>query len=218
MMIQLRLLKRQDAISMIMQLFRPKYDTVQIKTVLSGDEMDTFVFALGEKRTMAKLSNEMSDLSLYCSERKNGEKFGLPPNFTVFSELPEVSFSLIDSRISMLIAKYHDCVDYVHVSDHKAIASEQSISDLKPLLLLVFYVVEKVRRFRLTRDESFLKTTHAQRQEAAQIRREERARERKEKLLAEEDPERQRKLEKLELKREMKKKQPRMKQLKIKAS
>ena len=78
-----------------------------------------------------------------------------------------------------------------------------------------------------------MKTTHAQRAEAAAARREEKIRERKQRLMEEEDPEKQRRLEvglpvcfgtvifptqKIEQKREAKKKQPRMKQLKVKSS
>lgn len=43
--------------------------------------------------------------------------------------------------------------------------------------------------------EVFMKTTHQARQEAAQARKEEKTRERKQRLLEEEDPEKQRKLE-----------------------
>ena len=44
-------------------------------------------------------------------------------------------------------------------------------------------------------EENFLKQTHAQRQEAAQTRREEKKRAEKERIMNEEDPERQRRLE-----------------------
>lgn len=95
---------------------------------------------------------------------------------------------------------------------------------------MVFYLIEKVRRFRLSREgknkanknrqkleELFLKATHSQRQEAAQAKREEKKRAEKEKILNEEDPERQRKWEEREHRREMKKKTSKMKQIKIKA-
>jgi hypothetical protein len=101
---------------------------------------------------------------------------------------------------------------------------------MKPLLQLVFYSIDKVKRFRLSREgklkaernrqrveEMFLKTTHAQRQEVAQLKREERRRVEKEKMLNEEDPEKQRKWEEKEYKRELKRKTPKMKQLKVKA-
>lgn len=108
-------------------------------------------------------------------------------------------------------------------------ASERQIEAMHPLMGLVFHLLEKMKRFRLSREAKakadknrqrieaeFLKMTHAQRQEAAQQRREEKVRERKERILAEEDPDKQRKLEEVERKREMKEKRPRMKQLKIK--
>lgn len=105
-------------------------------------------------------------------------------------------------------------------------------------------MIERIRRYRLSKEgknkadkkrqsvkENFLKTTHFQRQEAAQVfilnlnlflvyffkaRREEKTRERKQRVLEEEDPEKQRRLEKLEQKREQKLRQPKMKQIKIK--
>jgi len=62
-----------------------------------------------------------------------------------------------------------------------------------------------------------MKTTHAARAEAAAVRREEKKRQEKERILLEDDPEKQRKWEDRELKRQMKKKAPKMKQLKVKA-
>uniref|UniRef100_A0A915MJI1 PAT complex subunit CCDC47 n=1 Tax=Meloidogyne javanica TaxID=6303 RepID=A0A915MJI1_MELJA len=104
---------------------------------------------------------------------------------------------------------------------------DTSIDEL--LLNFTFYILERVKNYRLSKEgkiradrkrqnvqENFLKMTHQQRQEAAQIRREEKTRERKQKVMEEEDPDRQRRLEKLEQKRDAKAKQPRIKQFKIK--
>ncbi|KHJ49036.1 hypothetical protein D918_00154 [Trichuris suis] len=261
MLAQLKLIKRQDLSSVLIGLFRPRFDTVSIKFTLCPEEMDPYVFAVGQRRSLVKVVAESSDLSMYCSEKKSAEKLGLPSNFTVYSELGEVAAIIVDPKFTAAVAKYPGCIDYLHISDQyvaskpnesetatkppvtskvvifvlnvpgKLNATEKDVLCLKPLLPLAFHIFEKARRFRLSREakqkaeknrqcvqESFLKTTHAQRQEAAQQRREERARERKERLLAEEDPEKQRRLEKLELKKERKKMQPRVKQLKIKAT
>ncbi|KRZ14252.1 Coiled-coil domain-containing protein 47 [Trichinella zimbabwensis] len=258
--IHLKLIKRQDLLSLIFYIIRPKFDIIEIKIILNPEEMDPFVFALGTKRSAIKNAKEIMDLNLYCSEKKNVEKLGLPSSYVLHSEIGEVTTGLLDSKMVSALCKYKDVVDYIHISDQfvgikpiemenmakppetaKVVmiclnipgqlrATEEDVCTLQPLMIFIFHVLEKVRRFRLTREgkqkadknrqyveESFLKTTHAQRQEAAQQRREERARERKERLMAEEDPERQRKLEKQELKRELKKKQPRVKQIKIKA-
>ncbi|CAG2061218.1 unnamed protein product [Timema podura] len=106
----------------------------------------------------------------------------------------------------------------------------QTMEDMKPLLQLVFYFMEKLRRFRLSKEakskadknrlrveEAFLKTTHAARAEAAAARREEKKRQEKERILLEDDPDKQRKWEDREMKRQIKKKAPKMKQLKVKA-
>ncbi|CDW54897.1 DUF1682 domain containing protein [Trichuris trichiura] len=264
MLAQLKLIKRQDLSSVLIGFFRPRYDTVSIKFTLCPEEMDPYVFAVGQRRSLVKVVADSSDLvvpSMYCSEKKSAEKLGLPSNFTVYSELGEVAANIVDPKFTAAVAKYPGCIDYLHISDQyvaskpnesesttkppvtskvvilvlnvpgRLNATEKDVLCLKPLLPLAFHIFEKARRFRLSREakqkaeknrqcvqESFLKTTHAQRQEAAQQRREERARERKERLLAEEDPEKQRRLEKLELKKERKKMQPRVKQLKIKAT
>uniref|UniRef100_A0A8D3DNX5 PAT complex subunit CCDC47 n=1 Tax=Scophthalmus maximus TaxID=52904 RepID=A0A8D3DNX5_SCOMX len=79
---------------------------------------------------------------------------------------------------------------------------------------------QKADRNRARVEENFLKQTHAQRQEAAQTRREEKKRAEKERIMNEEDPERQRRLEEAAQRRDQKKiekKQMKMKQIKVKA-
>uniref|UniRef100_A0A8C2RVJ3 PAT complex subunit CCDC47 n=1 Tax=Capra hircus TaxID=9925 RepID=A0A8C2RVJ3_CAPHI len=79
---------------------------------------------------------------------------------------------------------------------------------LLPLMNMVIYSIDKAKKFRLNREgkqkadknrarveENFLKLTHVQRQEAAQSRREEKKRAEKERIMNEEDPEKQRRLE-----------------------
>lgn len=101
---------------------------------------------------------------------------------------------------------------------------------MKPLLQMLFYLVDKLKRLRLSREKKaksdrnrqkveklFLQSTHLQRQEAAQLKREEKRRLEKERMLQEMDPDKQRKWEEREHKREMKRKVPKMKQLKVKA-
>ena len=107
---------------------------------------------------------------------------------------------------------------------------QESLDQMLPLMLMVFYVIDKVKRFRLSKEgklkadknrarveEAFLKTTHAARAEAAAARREEKRRQEKERIMQEDDPEKQRKWEEKDMKRQMKKKAPKMKQLKVKA-
>ncbi|CAF4598827.1 unnamed protein product [Rotaria sp. Silwood2] len=98
-------------------------------------------------------------------------------------------------------------------------------------LRFVLHVIDRVGSFRLTSKESkmkaiknrqrieeqFLKGVNLQRQEQAQQRREEQRRVEKEKIMQSDDPELQRKWEEKEHKREMKRRQPKMKQMKVKA-
>jgi HD superfamily phosphohydrolase len=104
------------------------------------------------------------------------------------------------------------------------------MEEMKPMLILVFYMLERLKRLRLSKEaknkadknrqrveEEFLKTTHIARAEAAALRREEKRAKEKERVMADDDPEKQRRWEKKEQKRQAKKQAPKMKQLSIKA-
>jgi len=260
MLVQLKLIKRQDLITVISQLIRPKSDHVAIRIEFEPNEMDTFVAAVGQRKPVARLAKEMTDLSIFTTEKKNAKEMGLPASFSVYSEISEATSAMLDPKVISMLTKYESMVEYLHFSDQysgikpqegdtvtkvpevssvivlgydipgRMSAGEKDIQETKPLMQLLFHCMEKARRFRLSREakakaeknrqqaqESFLKTTHAQRAQAAADRREEKIRDRKQRVMEEEDPEKQRRLEKMEQKREAKRKQPRMKQLKVKS-
>lgn len=180
----------------------------------------------------------------------------MPSGFSVLSEIPEASSAMLDSRVTAALDKWGHLIDYIYVSDQHngAIPQEDSSAQLKlpdvkqyllfgfnlpkandiesakPLLVLVFYMLEKIRRYRLSKEgknkadknrqrveDEFLKSTHSARAEAAAVRREEKRKQEKDKILAEEDPEKQRRWEKKEQKRQAKRSAPKMKQLSVKA-
>lgn len=197
---------------------------------------------------------------MFCPERKPGDRSGLPSNFNVMSEIPEATSAMLDSRLIAVFNKYTDLIDYIHFSDQysgtkqpddgqalklpdtqkvlmfgfnipvKGRPVQEAMEMLKPLMVMVFYCMERVKKYRLSKEgkmkadknrqrveEAFLKSTHVQRAEAAAARREERRKAEKERILAEADPEKQRRWEEKEQKRQLKKKAPKMKQLKVKA-
>ncbi|RZF47245.1 hypothetical protein LSTR_LSTR004954 [Laodelphax striatellus] len=260
MLVELKFIKRQDLVAVLAQLMRPAQDQIHVRVDMSKDDMDTFVFCIASKKTAARLAKDMADLSVYCPERRSGEKFGLPASFSLLSEMAEVSSAMLDSKVVSTITKYADLIDYIHFSDQfsgpkqpedttltklpdtkkallfgfnvpvKGKSATEAMEHIRPLMQLVFYCMEKVKRYRMGKEaknkadknrlrveEAFLKTTHAARAEAAAARREEKKRLEKERILQEDDPEKQRKWEEREMKRQMKKKAPKMKQLKVKA-
>lgn len=193
----------------------------------------------------------------YCIlVNKPEDKYNVPSGFSVLSEIPEASAAVLDSRVVAAITKYAHLIDYIHISDQFSGAVQQEdpsvlkqpevkrvlqcgfnlppgsndMAAATPLLVLVFYILERVKRFRLSKEgkakadknrlrveDEFLKSTHVARAEAAALRRDEKRKQEKEKVLAEDDPEKQRRWEQKEQKRQEKKKQPKMKQLSIKA-
>lgn len=265
MLIQLKFLKRQDLLNVLARMMRPAGDQVQIKVTLNEEDMDTFVFAVGNKKTMARLQKEMQDLSEFCSDKpKSGAKYGIPDSLAILTEMGEVTDGVMDSKMVHYITNHADKIESIHFSDQfsgpKVMQEEgqplklpetkktllftfnvpgmgntspKDMDSLLPLMNMVIYSIDKVKKLRLNREgkqkadrnrarveENFLKQTHAQRQEAAQTRREEKKRAEKERIMSEEDPERQRRLEEAAQRREQKKiekKQMKMKQIKVKA-
>lgn len=103
-------------------------------------------------------------------------------------------------------------------------------SDATELILFSLSLLDRLRRFKLARDgkqkseknrqkitDILQKTALSQRQEAAQLKKDELRRLEKERIYNEDDPAKQRKWEKKEAKREQKKNKMRVKQLKVKS-
>uniref|UniRef100_A0A1L8DNQ9 PAT complex subunit CCDC47 n=3 Tax=Nyssomyia neivai TaxID=330878 RepID=A0A1L8DNQ9_9DIPT len=257
MLVELKMIKRQDLVAIIAGLVRPAIDQVHIKIEMSRDVMDTFVFCVATKKSATKMFKEQSDLSKFCTlVSKSEDKYKVPVGFSVLSELPEASTGMLDTVLIAALTKYAPLIEYLHISDQFCGVVQQEDPgnlkqpdvkrmlmagfnmplnvdmevSMKPLLILIFYLMERLKRFRLSKEakakaeknrarveEQFLKNTHAARAEAAAQRREEKRKQEKERVMAEDDPEKQRRWEKKEQKRQAKKKAPKMKQLSIKA-
>lgn len=257
MLVELKLIRRQDLVAIISDMMKPSQDQLHIKIELSPDIMDPFVFCVGTKRTALKFFKEMYDLSKYCILVNNPEsKYNVPSGFSVLSEIPEASSAMLDSRVTAMLSKYSHLIDYIYISDqHNGVITQEDTSQqlkmpevkrqlllgfnlpkandmesAKPLMVLVFYLLEKIKRYRLSKEgqqkadknrarveDEFMKSTHAARAEAAALRREEKRKLEKERVMAEDDPEKQRRWEKKEQKRQQKRNQPKMKQLSVKA-
>ncbi|XP_048868822.1 PAT complex subunit CCDC47 [Brienomyrus brachyistius] len=265
MLVQMKFLKRQDLLNVLARMMRPMCDQVQVKVMLNDEDMDTFVFAVGTKKAMARIQKEMQDLSEFCGDKpKSGAKYGLPEHLVILSEMGEVTDGMLDTKMVHFLANNADKIESVHFSDQFSGAklvqeegqplkmpesrktllftfnvpgmgnvSPRDMESLFPLMDMVIYSIDKVKKFRLNREgkqkaeknrarveENFLKLTHTQRQEAAQTRREEKKRAEKERIMNEEDPDRQRRLEEASQRREqkkMEKKMMKMKQIKVKA-
>lgn len=279
MLVELRMMKRQDLISIVAGLMKPTQDQVHIKVELSKDAVDTFVFCVAAKKTATKFFKDLSDLvrksnvffrrsiqlfhlffcifqSKFCLlVNKPEEKYNVPIGFSVLSEIPEATSAVLDSKMVAALNKYGHLIDFIQISDQYCGPIQQEdpnqlkqsevkrmlicgfnlpqnvdMETTKPLMNLVFYLMERLKRYRLSKEaknkadknrqrveEQFLKNTHAARAEAAAQRREDKRKQEKDKVMADDDPEKQRRWEKKEQKRQLKKKTPKVKQLSIKA-
>jgi len=256
MLVELKMIKRQDLVSLVAGLMRQQQDQVHIKIDISPGVMDTFVFCVGTKKTVTKAFKEYNDLNKFCTlVSKPEERFRLPNGFSLLSEIPEATTIMLEFKTLLAITKYNHLVDYIHISDQFSGPIQQDDpntlkqpetkpvllagfnmpkdGDMKPLahlMAVIFYKLDQLKTYRMSREgkskaeknrlrveEEFLKSTHAARAEAAALRREEKRKQEKERVMAEDDPEKQRRWELKEQKRQAKKKAPKMKRLAVKS-
>ncbi|KAI9586485.1 coiled-coil domain-containing protein 47 [Glossina fuscipes] len=256
MLVELKMIKRQDVVSLMAGLMRPQQDQIHIKIDLTRGVMDTFVFFVGTKRTVTKVFKEYSDLSKYCTQVSKPEiRYNVPNGLSVLSEIPEATAAILENRVIITLTKYQQYIDYLHISDQFSgpvqqedantlkqpdtkpilwagfnLPREGNMEAVKPLFILIFYLMERLKTYRMSKEgkqkaernrlrveEEFLKSTHAARAEAAAQRREEKRKQEKERVMAEDDPEKQRRWEMKEQKRQAKKKAPKMKRLAVKS-
>lgn len=67
MLVELKMIKRQDLVAIIADIMRPSLDQIHFKVEISKDAMDSFVFCVAAKRTGSRLFKELADLvSYFC--------------------------------------------------------------------------------------------------------------------------------------------------------
>eukprot|EP00794_Sanderia_malayensis_P003449 gene3449-3945_t len=260
MLVELKLLKRHDLVSVMSNMLKPKSEVVKVTVYMDDEDMESFVFAVSQKKNSTKMQRDYQDLNFFCSERKSGEKYGLPSSYTVMSETQDIAQHILSTQVCKAITMYESCFESMHFSDQYVGQKKEEVeeegaakpkkakkvlifefkvsgsgrtkaSDMvatEPLMRMVLHCIDRIKSFKLSREarakvdkkrreaeESLLKLSHGQRQEAAMTRREEKLRAEKEKMMSEEDPDKQRRLEEKVLKSDMKKRGPKMKQMKV---
>lgn len=120
--------------------------------------------------------------SVFCPERKPGDRVSLPSSFSIMSEISEATSAMLDSRLVAVFNKYTELIDYIHFSDQysgvkqpedgqalklpdtqkvlmfgfnipsKGRGVNDAMEMLKPLMVMVFYCVEKVKKYRLSKE------------------------------------------------------------------
>ena len=93
-------------------MFRPTKDVFRCTVELAKEDMDSIIFAVANKKAAAKISKEFNDLIHYFPDKKPGEKFGLPNQFQVMSELSETISSALDSKTLSVINK---CAPFIEL-------------------------------------------------------------------------------------------------------
>ncbi|VUZ44439.1 unnamed protein product, partial [Hymenolepis diminuta] len=108
MLIQIRLAPRQDlCLGLMHYLARPKTgplsvssDRLMIKIVLDDGELDSWVFAVGVKKSLSVMVKDHFDLATFPLDRKGVKYAGLPEGMVVLSEIPEVTSAILNTTVS----------------------------------------------------------------------------------------------------------------------
>lgn len=114
----------------------------------------------------------------FCiSVAKPDEKYNLPAGYSLLSEIPEASAAILDSRLLAMLNKYPN-IESIHISDVFTgpqdteqqqlkqpetkkmlivsffIPEKSDMEEMHQLLQLVIYLIEKLKRYRLSREVS----------------------------------------------------------------
>ncbi|VDM23960.1 unnamed protein product [Hydatigera taeniaeformis] len=193
MMVELRLMKRQDLPSLLLYwLHRPKSgvsaasiasdDRVVVKVVLEDGEMDTWVMAVGVKRSITALTKDHFDLATYPVDRRGQRFSGLPEGMIVLSEIGEATAAILNQTVLKVINDHQSAIEYIYISDQysgpkasmedlkppkpedvqkvlifsficeKLGLDEKDVDGMRPLFNFVFYLIEKTRKLRLGKE------------------------------------------------------------------
>jgi len=138
MLVELRLLKRQDLVGVVSNIMKPAHDQVHVRVDLSPEDMDSFIFCLAAKKSSGRLVKELADLSTYCPERRPADKYlsgaGVAPgSYQLMTEVPEVAQAMLDTKVVSVIKKFPEVIDTIHFSDQYTGAKPQE--DQQPMEL-----------------------------------------------------------------------------------
>uniref|UniRef100_W8BR42 PAT complex subunit CCDC47 n=1 Tax=Ceratitis capitata TaxID=7213 RepID=W8BR42_CERCA len=181
MLVELKMIKRQDLVALISGLIRPQQDQVHIKVEMTRGVMDSFVFCVGSRKTITKVFKEYADLNKYCSlVSKPEDRYKVPAGFSVLSEIPEATSAMLEARIITALNKYQRYIDYIHISDQFSGPIQQEDANnlkqpetkcmlmagfnmpksvdmeaIKPLLILIFYLMERLKVYRMSKEVKY---------------------------------------------------------------
>ncbi|KAM7448211.1 Coiled-coil domain-containing protein 47 [Porites harrisoni] len=117
MLVEIKLQKRQDLVSVMSYLVKPAKDTVTVTVHMTEEEMDNFVFAVLPKKTAAKMQKELQDLTFFCPDKRSGAKYDLPASYVVLSESSDAANAILSQQVTRAISGGEDIFESLIFSD-----------------------------------------------------------------------------------------------------
>jgi len=196
MVVELRLLKRQDLLSVGLGLVRAGADEAVVRLQLEAAEAGVLCVAA---RRHAKRAREMTDITTYAGGERKGflpvKQYGeLASKFSVWAELPEAAQALLSSpRLLAVLPKYLHALNYLHISDQYtgvplpdadaaaprpagqkvlllSVALTEDAECLRQTLLMALALADRLATFRLSKESKAKAARHRARTAEAQVR------------------------------------------------
>lgn len=132
MLIQLKLVKRQDLINgTLMQFVKPQCDQIVVSVEYAQqDDLDSFVFCLSNRKCAQQLFADYQDVATYCIEKRLGTGASIvdakyteliapavAAKYVILNEIGEVPGNVLDKTVCAFLNKYPDMVEYLLISD-----------------------------------------------------------------------------------------------------
>lgn len=119
--------------------------------------------------------------SKYCTQVSKPEiRYNVPNGLSVLSEIPEATSAILENRVIITLTKYQQYIDYLHISDQFSgpvqqedantlkqpdtkpilwagfnLPREGNMEAVKPLLVLIFYLMERLKTYRMSKEVRF---------------------------------------------------------------
>lgn len=116
--------------------------------------------------------------SKFCTlVAKPDAKYNLPAGFSILSEQAECTSAILENRVTGILSKYQQLIEYIHISDQFSGTVQQDDNNMsnhyncrpvimvglnlpkngdleliQPVLMLILYLMERLKFFRLSKD------------------------------------------------------------------
>lgn len=161
----LKLIKRQDLVSIAINFVRPQEDTVLLEFPLDASA-EPFLLCLVKSSLQKTIISQFTDVPLYAKPLSSLSR--QPAGFSVFSDAPDMASSLLgDSQVASALHQCAADLQYIHYTDQNSLSktypkiirvcfklpSRERMERILPLVQASFAIVDWFSRVQLKNED-----------------------------------------------------------------